>query len=651
MTIKRLIVWTVLLSLMLSACALPRPTATPTPEATPATPDPARFESTDCWFDEPPGQTVECGYLTVPEDRARNDGKTIQLAVARFKSTASSPAPDPIVYLEGGPGGSPLRSVIGQFNALFAPFLEERDLILVDQRGTGYSRPALDCPEYKDWVIGALNENLSTAESEKLSNAALLECRNRLADSGVNLAAYDSAANAADLNDLRLALGIDDWNLYGISYGTRLALTVMRDFPQGVRSVAIDSVVPLQSNLYTEIPANGARAFEVLFDSCASDAACNEAFPDLRGVFFDLVERLNAEPATFSVRLPSGDRADMLMNGDGLMGLIFQSLYATSIIPLLPRLVYEVRDGNYGLVAALQGAFLEELDNISYGMHYSVQCEEEVPFGTRDQLSAEIARHVQYTLFEGTGIFDLCGAWEAADPLPVENQAVASDIPTLVLSGEFDPITPPGWGQLAAETLPNSFFFELPSSGHGASLTGGECPRGMVMDFFDAPGSEPDAACLASELGTLAFAGPLETLDITLLPFTQDQMRIAGVRPEGWAEIAAGAYSPTGSITDRTAILQQAAPVSADMFLNLLKAQIEQAGSEVSFEELGTRTANGLTWTLYSAEVQISTLDLGLAQSGGNTYLVLMQSVVDEREALYARLFLPTVDALRPLGP
>ncbi len=633
------------LPIALAACTTPStPTATPPPDSVP------RFESTTCWFDEPPGQEVECGYLIVPEDRSQADGRTIRLAVARFKSDSSDPSPDPIVYLEGGPGGSPLRSLIGQFNVLFPLFLEERDLILIDQRGTGYSQPALDCPEYTDLSVSVLDENLSVEQSETLGNAVLLECRNRLVGEGVNLAAYNSAENAADLNDLRLTLGIDKWNLYGISYGTRLALTTMRDFPEGLRSVVIDSVVPLQSNLYTEIPANGARAFGALFEACAVHAMCSVDFPDLRAVFFDLVDRLDESPVTFPVKLPSGEETEMLLNGDGFMGIVFQSLYATPIIPYLPRLIYEVRDGNYSLAAALQSAFLEQLEDISYGMHYSVQCEEEVPFGTLDDLRASIAQYSEYGLFAGTGIFDLCRAWGTPAAEPVENAPVTSDVPTLVLSGQLDPITPPSWGELAAQTLPNAFYFELPNAGHGASLTGGDCPRDLVLEFFGDPVSRPDATCLTAEMTRVEYARPLDRLEVKLAPIRLDSMGFSSVAPEDWIEVAPGIHTPSGSLTDQTAILQQSAPVPAETFLRLLATQIEQSGAEAEFKEIDNRSRNGLDWTIFSAEVSIAALDLAMAESDGTTYLILLQSVVDEREVLYDLLFLPAVDALKPAG-
>jgi pimeloyl-ACP methyl ester carboxylesterase len=642
----RLITLILISSIVLAACATPTPTTTPSPTAQPDAP---RFEAADCPFDEPLGQDVECGYLIVPEDRAQPGGKTIRLAVARFRSDSARPAPDPIVYLEGGPGGSPLRALIPQFGILFAPLLEKRDLILIDQRGTGYSQPALDCPEYKEWTLSALDQNLSAEQAEELGNQAMLECRERLASSGVNLAAYDSAANAADLDDLRRALGIEQWNLYGISYGTRLALTVLRDHPEGIRSIVIDSVVPLQADLYVETPANGARAFEVLFDACAGDSACNAAFPDLKHVLFDLVDRLNQSPATFPIRLKSGEKVEMLLNGDGLMGVMFQSLYATSVIPLLPRLIYEVRDGNYALAGALQSSFLSQLDDVSYGMHFSVNCEEEAPFNAPEQLEATRQQYAGYRVFGGMGIFDLCKAWGSPAAGSIEDQAVGGDAPALVLSGQFDPITPPAWGRLVAETLPSSFYFELPNAGHGASLTE-DCPREMVLAFLDDPATPPDSACTESDMAALAFARPQQALEVKLAPFAEASMGLRGLAPEGWVEVAPGSYTPSGSLTDQTAVVQQAGPVAKDMLLRLLTAQIEQSGFQVEFEPAGSRAANGLEWSLYTAEASIASLDLALAEQGGVTYIVLLQALVDERAALYDKLFLPLVDALQPAG-
>lgn len=638
------IVWVAIL--VLASCTTPQPT---TPTGTPESADVPRFESADCWFDTPPGQTVECGYLIVPEDRSQPGGETIKLAVARFQSSRTNPKPDPIVYLEGGPGGSPLRGLVDQFSVIFTPFLADRDLILVDQRGTGYSQPALDCPEYKQLVLDTLDENLTADQSEEKANQALLTCSDRLSKTGINLAAFDSAENAADVSDLRKALGIEQWNLYGISYGTRLALTIMRDFPEGIRSVVIDSVYPPQVDLFASTPTNGERAFEVLFDACEGDADCSAAYPGLRDVFFETIRQFNQSPPTFTVTLKSGERYTMLLNGDGLMAAVFQSMYATSLLPFLPRLIYEVRDGNYALLAALQGEFLGQLDDISSGMYYSVQCSEEVPFTTPDALKAFTAVKPEYRPLASPGIYALCQQWAKENPNPIENQPVNSDIPTLIFGGEFDPITPPDWAALTAKTLPNSFYFELPGAGHGASLSV-ECPRDIALAFLDDPKTKPDDSCIAEKMANLKFAEPVSALSIKLVPFEEDTLHIIGVTPEGWVEVSPGVYTPSGAITDQQALLQQVVPLGADAFLRFLGTQLEQSGFKAKFEKVDSRSANNFDWTIYSASASIAVVDVALAEKNGQSYLVLMQSLVDEHDALYNALFLPAVDALKTSG-
>ncbi len=646
MTIKRLLFLTLIATIVIAACTTP---PTPTPAATGAAPSGGvpRLESTQCWFKAPASYDVECSYLIVPEDHARPDGATIKLAVARFKSEAIKPESDPIIYLEGGPGGSPLKSLVPQFAQTLGPLVAKRDVIVFDQRGTGYSQPALDCPELLKLALDTLDQNLSAEQSDRLSNQALLACHDRLAKAGVNLSVYTSAQNAADIAALQKALGYDKVNLYGISYGTRLALTAMRDVPQGIRSVVIDSVFPPQVDLYSAIPADGARAFNALFDACAKDANCNATFPDLKNAFFQLVDKLNQAPIKFTLTLKSGEKKEAVLNGDGLVGFMFQSLYATPIIPYLPRTVLDIRDGNYALMAALQAEFLDEYDKIASGMQYSVQCGEEVAFDQPDALDAVLKQNPAYAALAGKGVYDLCKRWGMPAANPLENQAVTSDIPTLVLSGQFDPITPPAWGELTTQTLPKSFFFLLPFAGHGASLID-DCPRQIMQDFLGDPTKRPDDACLNSQMATTKFALPLKAADIKLVDFTEAQLGIGGKVPEDWKPIGPGIYSPNGKATDATAILQQAAPIKPDAFLNLITNQVEQSGTKIQFEQTGTRSANGLSWTLYSAAASISSVDVAFAESNGVTYIIFLQSILPDRKALYDAVFLPAVDAFKP---
>jgi pimeloyl-ACP methyl ester carboxylesterase len=604
-----------------------------------------RFEKTDCWFSKPQGRDVECGWLIVPEDHAKPNGNTIKLAVARFKSDAAQPEADPIVYLEGGPGASPLRGTGLQFDAVFGPLAAKRDVILFDQRGTGYSQPALDCLEIKQETLDTLDQNLSLQQSAESSAKAAAQCHDRLVKNGVNLALYNSAQNAADVEALRQALGYDKINLYGISYGTRLALETLRDFPKGIRSVVIDGVLPLQADTYAQTPANGKQALQDVFNACAADATCNRNYPNLSQVLSDLKAKFDKDPVKLEVTLRSGERKEELINGDDLIGILFQGLYVTQLIPSFPRIIYDVRDGNYDMLAGLATFNPVLSDEISFGMYYSADCQEEVPFTDTNALDAFLKQNPEYAVLGQDDVFQTCKVWNVPPAPATENQAVTSDVPTLVLSGEFDPITPPTYGKQAAQSLGKSFFFQIPRAGHGASASE-DCPRNMAIAFFDNPAQKPDDACL-SAMAQVPFTTPVKPSDFKLKPLNEAQLGFSSVVPENWVQIQPGAYSPTGKLTDQTAIIIQAAPVAPDMFLNFMKQQLSQANLKIEFEQAGTRSANGIDWTLYKSQADVSGVDLALGQKNGVTYLVMLQSPLNDRKALVEGVFLPAIDALK----
>jgi pimeloyl-ACP methyl ester carboxylesterase len=277
------------------------------------------FQDADCPFPVPNGYTIECGYLIVPENRARNDSGSIQLAVAIVRAPQASQQP-PVLYLAGGPGSSALDEFLSDTEGWDYPFLQTRDLILLDQRGTGYSFPTLDCPELAD-------ADFTEGNPEQ-------ECHSRLLAEGIDLTAYNSAENGADVADLRRALGYAEWDLLGISYGTRLALVVMRDQPQGVRSVVLDSPFPPNANTPIDEALNVWESLQTLFADCDADAYCRQNYPNLERVFLDTVADLNDQPA------------DDLF-GDDLFFAITEALNDTASIPLLPWVIYAVSDGNY----------------------------------------------------------------------------------------------------------------------------------------------------------------------------------------------------------------------------------------------------------------------------------------------------------------
>jgi pimeloyl-ACP methyl ester carboxylesterase len=626
-----------------------QPTASQSAAATPAaaTSKPATvasYQQAECKFNKPAGIEVRCGYLTVPEDRGQPGGKTIRLHVGVFKSQSPNPQPDPIVYLEGGPGGHALDNAEYSFQGRFDPFLENRDFIMFDQRGTGFSEPALDCTELTDAAFEKLDQNVSSDQSTQIDTEASLKCHDRLVKQGINLAAYTSAANAADLNDLRIALGYDKWNLYGISYGTRLALTEMRDFPEGIRSVILDSSYPLQASLDVDVPASAARVFKVFFDGCAADTACNQSYPNLQTTFYELVDQLNQKPVTVPATDPLTNKDyQVLLNGDKLITTLFEAFYATEVIPLLPKAIDAARNSqDYSLLARLHlllGA--AQIKYISYGMYYSVQCGEEIQFETQQQLiDADQAYPEQHNTFDAASAYQVCQQWGAKLADPIENQPVTSDLPTLVLSGEYDPITPPSYNQAVAKTLSNSFFFEFPGIGHGVSISG-PCPLGIAKAFLNDPNAAPNNACIAAMSGP-AFDVP--SGPVTLKPFENKTLGIKGVAPEGWAENSPGIF--TRSDTSSEVLLQQIVPGTRDGALQLFSQRFKLDKPPA---EAGSRKTDSLAWSLYEFAVQGQPVDLALAEQGQKTYVVLLASETSQRKMLYDQLFLPAIDAYTPL--
>lgn len=452
-------------------------------------------ELTSCWMELPEGllegENLDCGYLFVPEDRSSASSPTIELAFAVLYAPVEAVQPDPVVYLAGGPGGNAVADLEGWLDI---PYLQDRDLILLDQRGTGYSLPTLNCPEV-----------------EEGAEDATAVCRDRLVSEGVNLQAYNSAENAADVEDLRIALGYDEWNLFGISYGTRLALTVMRDFPEGLRSVVIDSVYPPEINSWEEYGQNTADVFGRVFQACAQDADCGDAYPDLEEAFYRTVEDLNAQPAQYSgTDAETGDAIDQEMSGDALIDRVFQLLYSTQSIPYLPWVLSEVAAGNYAALddlesgAMIEGGYRQTPDedvSDSEGMNLSVECQEEVAFldetTSLNNVPAQPAPLHDNSINTIQGTFSDCQIWEVNTADTIEAQPVVSDVPTLVAAGEFDPITPAKWAESAASYLKNSFYFLFPGGGHGV-IDMNECSQSIMQAFLDDPTQEPDGSCIDS---------------------------------------------------------------------------------------------------------------------------------------------------------
>jgi pimeloyl-ACP methyl ester carboxylesterase len=638
----------------LEPTATAQPTATATPEPTQAPQEyVATFEEAPCPMDLPAGAVegdhIVCGYVTVPEEHAKPGGATIRLAVAVIHSASDTPQPDPLMMLAGGPG----QSALGAFVPLLAaPGLEgfwaDREIVLVEQRGTLYSTPFLRCDEMIGLKLDMLGQDVSDEEEEARKLEAWAACRARLVESGVNLAAYNSVENAADIVAVADALGYDQINLYGGSYGSLLAQHIMRDYPERVRSAILDAVSPLrhEPNLLYKARAMD-QALRLLFARCQADAACNETYPDLEQVYFDLVGQLDADPAMLQIQnLDSGDLHNMLLTGDRLIALTRDLLYATTLLPDLPGTIYDMAAGDFTLLELFQSRLLFNLE-LADGLYNSVICTELADFTEADMAHAEglypqVAEVVEDLIDEV--MLQPCQVWGVEHLGDYVTESVAGDIPTLLLSGEFDPTVPPHLADVAAEELTNAYLYTFPGVGHSA-LGSSECAHAMMLAFLDDPAQAPDASCIDGMPG-LVFRAPTAALELE--PFTEEERGFSGLVPVGWQELAPANMMRASSAVDPAYFVLEAQPVTAaEMFANLA-AQLEL---DPELEPVATEELGNFTWDFYTFERRGYPADLALAEDDEKAYFVFLLSPVDEHEVLYHQLFLPAVEAMAPLAP
>jgi len=332
----------------------------------------------------------------------------------------------------------------------------------------------------------------------------------------------------------------------------------------------------------------------------------------------------------------------VLINGDTMISTLFQAMYSTEIIPLLPRAIYDAaRKGEFDLWVRLIMNNVSQSDYFSYGVMYSARCYDEILFETReDMVRADEAFPHQQDVFDMASFWDICDAWGVGSAPPVENQPVRSAIPALVLAGAYDPATPPDDGRAAAATLQNSFFFEFPASGHGVVLDGG-CPLSIVFAFLDNPRRKPDTTCMTQLEGP---AFDVEGAAVRLIPFRDSELGIAGVTPQGWTNFGQGVYGrPSGD----AAIVQVLTPVSA---LEMLTGLSRRFNLDREPEAAGEYASERYTWQLYKATIRGQPTDIAVAEERGRALLVLMISDPGNRDDLYEQVFLPVLDALRVIS-
>ncbi|MEN4042594.1 MAG: alpha/beta fold hydrolase [Anaerolineaceae bacterium] len=452
---------------LLSACA-PFPLARIEPQN--------RIELEDCLLGAP-GMTHQqrgrCGMLPVPEDRSRPDGRQINLNIAVIPAAIQNKEPDPLFLLAGGPGQA-ASEVFIPLLPIFDAINFRRDLVLIDQRGAGRSNP-LTCPELADTEVQRVGEDLPVEDQQ----AHLEAC---LAALDADTRFYTTPAAAADLDDVRQALGYEQINLLGVSYGTRLAQVYLHLYPDRVRTMVLNGVVPQGWAIGgASMAADAERALGIIFERCQADPACNLAFPDLKDHFREWLARLDENPAAITIEHPlTGKSTEVWVTRYLVSATVRLMTYSSDYVALLPYLIYTAAvDGDYQPLIAQYFIALEPASGgINSGLFLSVLCSEDVPFYPSDMNGAGYFFQPPMESFRS-----FCEIWphEIIDPLL--RQPVQSNVPTLLLSGEADPVTPPVNADRVAAYLPNSLNLVAPGLGHDVIHQG--CVPRIIYQFID----------------------------------------------------------------------------------------------------------------------------------------------------------------------
>lgn len=422
------------------------------------------------------------GILEVPENRDKANSRTLKLVYKVLKAKDTSALKAPIVFLQGGPGGSTL--IMEKFWANHS-LRENRDIVLMDQRGTGASEAS--CIDIGDALITIIERDLDYEEELQALDSIFQKCKLELEQKGVDLAGYNSRENAADFEDLRKALGYDQLNLFGASYGTRLGLTIMRDFPNSVRSATFIGVFPPESQLFGELIGNFENSlFEVLL-RCEQDEECTSRYPNLKERLVKVLEKLKLEPLRFDYK----SKSFVLNQRDALL-LLHQSLYSRYSIESIPKIIdaLEKRESEPISNAMQRVEFIYNL--VNWPMNNSVMAYEELPFLDSLEVNKALKKSelgFDIATFEGFASLSNWHPYRASD---FENQPVISEIPTLMVSGSLDPVTPPSNAIGTLKNIENGYNIIFPDESHELF---NPCFFQIYKDFLANPFQKPDLEC------------------------------------------------------------------------------------------------------------------------------------------------------------
>lgn len=538
------------------------PTEEPAPEATePAaeeenTASAATFgenwESVECAsIDVAPtvAAVADCGIVTVPANRANGSDQMIQLQVVRVNSPSEDPGA-PIFLGTGGPGSYGLGNVQtaldgSNWPVSHATMLADHDWVFFTQRGTLGANPYLTCPSVNNVPIENALENRDEDQSIQAFTEAAQECYDTITEQGINLDDYNSVESADDVNDIREALGYDQFIYYGQSYGTQLGQFVMRQHADMLEAVILDGVVPVEFTAYSQTQ-NFGEALQRVFAACEADEVCNANYPDLENTLIQVYDTLQESPAAVEVNL-DGETQTMYINGLNALDGLSSDMYAGGAN--VPRLIYGLREGDPTVLSRMAPS-LNTLSPNARMMNYSVNCSDD-PDSSLDAfpLDSPVQAYNDYIRDDALRYAVIpCPLIDVPHLPDTSDEPIVGDLPVLVLSGALDPVTPVTHGERVAQHLPNSQHIVFPDGGH--IQTEKLCAQEIIAAFTADPLAPVDTSCLAAQQ---TFAVPVQATTTSPEGATMTVTLPAGFnesQPSQWSSgksIVALAPQPAGT--------------------------------------------------------------------------------------------------------
>ena len=417
---------------------------------------------------------AQCGEIEVPEDRSKPDGRKIRIFAAVLPANTLSPKDDPLLILAGGPGQA--ASTLAPFVSRLNEVRRARDVVLIDQRGTGRSSP-MNCDALKPRDDDAL-------ETDPVPRAKA--CAGELRAQGVDAAQYTTTAWIADIEAMRDALGYARWNLWGGSYGTRVAQEYLRRHPDRIRTVTLDAVVPPSMISTLDVWRTRQATFDAVLRACGESPTCRKRHPDPAAALATIAKSLGpAGREIESVEPRTGNVTRLRLTFDGVLALLQPLIYAPESSSLLPEMLGLAAAGDFGpLFAATQSTNTHLAEQLNAALHFSVTCAEDVPRITPDLAVKSLAGLPTRAIADN--VINVCGVWPRGSAPADFAQPVVSDKPVLLFSGAMDPVTPPAYGALVAKTLSNSRH--IVASGYGHIVSPNVCGPRLIASFVEEAG-------------------------------------------------------------------------------------------------------------------------------------------------------------------